>query len=71
MENTRVFIESKHSEALRRSEELYYNELDTITMLKATASSAERTLRYENRKALTTMCADNEAEILNLTVAHQ
>eukprot|EP00972_Heterocapsa_arctica_P042870 6321178-Heterocapsa_arctica.AAC.1 len=67
MENTAVFIESKHTDALRRSEERYNEVADELNLVRTTASSAERTLREENHKAFTVTRADYEAKLLNLT----
>eukprot|EP00972_Heterocapsa_arctica_P070432 10404235-Heterocapsa_arctica.AAC.1 len=67
MENTAVLIESKHTDALRRSDERYNEAVDELNLVRATASSAERTLREENYKAFTVTRADYEAKILNLT----
>eukprot|EP00972_Heterocapsa_arctica_P076009 11210460-Heterocapsa_arctica.AAC.1 len=56
---------------MRRSDERYNEAVDELNLVRATASSAERTLREENYKAFTAMRADYEAKILNLTVAQQ
>eukprot|EP00972_Heterocapsa_arctica_P087204 12858196-Heterocapsa_arctica.AAC.1 len=71
MNNTAVFLDSKNSDALRRSEETCAVAVAELNLVRASAATADHALREENFRAFIAMRSSYQDQLLNLTVTQR